>query len=114
MQASEDFYSTILQPFQFEPERKKTVDNEKETTEAVVSRNSLKWVFLKISQISQENANVGVSFNKIPSLKVCSFIKKRFQHWCFPVKFAIFLRTRFFTEHLQWLLLKLNILMLEL
>ena len=76
--ASEDFYSTILQPFQFEPERKKTVDNEKETTQAVVSRNSLKWVFLKISQISQENASVGVSFNKVPSLKVCNFIKKRF------------------------------------
>ena len=47
--ASEDFYSTILQPFQFEPERKKTVDNEKEATQAVVSRNSLKWMFLKIS-----------------------------------------------------------------
>ena len=28
---------------------------------------------------------------------------------CFPVKFAKFLRTLFFTEHLQWLLLTLTI-----
>ena len=31
----------------------------------------------------------------------CNFIKNR----CFPVKFAKFLRTPFFTEHLRWLLL---------
>ena len=32
-------------------------------------------------------------------------IKRSFQHRCFPVKFAKFLRALFFTEHLQWLLL---------
>ena len=32
------------------------------------------------------------------------FIKKRLQHKSFPVTFAKFLRTPFFTEHLQWLL----------
>ena len=26
-------------------------------------------------------------------LQACNFIKKRLQHWCFPVKFAKFLRT---------------------
>ena len=31
-----------------------------------------------------------------------NFIKKRLQHWCFPMKL---LRTSFFTEHLRWLLL---------
>ena len=35
----------------------------------------------------------------------CNFIKKRLQHRCFPVKFAIFLRISFFTEHLRWMLL---------
>ena len=38
---NEDFCSTILQVFQFEPEQKKTCGNEsheKETTDAVVSR----------------------------------------------------------------------------
>ena len=32
-------------------------------------------------------------------------IDKRLQHRCFPVKFAKYLRTLFFTEHLRWLLL---------
>ena len=40
------------------------------------------------------------------SLKVCNFIKKRLQHRCFPVKFAKFLRTPFFTEHMRGLFLK--------
>ena len=26
-------------------------------------------------------------------LQTCNFVKKRLQHWCFPVKFAKFLRT---------------------
>ena len=33
------------------------------------------------------------------------FCQKRLQHRCSPVKFAKFLRTSFFTEHLRWLLL---------
>ena len=32
-------------------------------------------------------------------------IKKRLRYRCFPVKFAKFLRTPFFTEYLRWLLL---------
>ena len=35
-----------------------------------------------------------------------TLLKKRFWHTYFPVKFAKFLRASFFTEHLQWLLLK--------
>ena len=30
------------------------------------------------------------------------------QHKCFPVKFSRFLRKPFFTEHLQWLLMKIT------
>ena len=41
-----------------------------------------------------------------PGLQTCNFIKKRFQHRCFPAKFAKFLRTTFFTEHLRCLLVK--------
>ena len=33
-------------------------------------------------------------------------IKKRLQYRCFPVKFTKFLRTPFFIERLQWLLLR--------
>ena len=35
-----------------------------------------------------------------------TLLTKRFWHKCFPVHFAIFLRTPFVTEHLRWLLLK--------
>ena len=31
-------------------------------------------------------------FNKVAGLEACNFIKKRFQHSCFPLKFAKFLR----------------------
>ena len=41
-------------------------------------------------------------------LKACNFIKNRFQHRCFHVKFAKFLRSAFFEKHLG-LFLTLNI-----
>ena len=37
---------------------------------------------------------------------------RRFQHRCFPVKYVKFLRTTFFTERLQWLLLKVYYILL--
>ena len=43
---------------------------------------SVKAGALKISQISQKNTYVGVSF-----YHECNFIKKIVQHRCFPVKF---------------------------
>ena len=57
-------------------------------SEAVVHRCSSKYVFLKGSQISQENACVGVSFDKVTGLKARKFIKKRPQHRCFLVSIA--------------------------
>ena len=62
--------------------------------EAVTRRCSVKKVFLKISQNSQENTCARVFFEK-----------KRLWHWCFPVNFVKFLRTPFLIEHLRWLLL---------
>ena len=44
-------------------------------------------------------------FNGVAGPEACGFIKERLQYRCFPVNFAKFLRTRFFTEQLQWLLL---------
>ena len=38
---------------------------------------------------------------------MATFLKKRLQHGCLPVKFVKFLRTPFFTEHLQGLILLL-------
>ena len=48
-------------------------------------------------------------FNKVVGLKAWSVIKNRLQQRCFSVKFAKFLRTTFFTEHLRWLLLEIDI-----
>ena len=63
-----------------------------------------KKVFVKISQISQENTCAGVSleismnslFNKVPGLKFCNFIIKRLQHKWFPLNIEKFLRTVFY------------------
>ena len=37
------------------------------------------------------------------SLRPATLLKKRFQHGCFPVNFAKFQRTPFFTKHFRWL-----------
>ena len=55
-----------------------------------------KKVFLKISQNSQGNTCVGVSFfNKVAGLSLVTLLKKRLQHRCFPMNLAKFLRTPF-------------------
>ena len=92
---------------------------------AVVRRCSVKKVLLEIFQNSQENTCDRDSFliklqatrvSFLIKLQACNFIKKRLwrpatllkkglYHRCFPVNFEKFLKTPFFTEHLQWLLL---------
>ena len=66
----------------------------KENTEAATKsaeRSSVKNVFLKISQVSQENNCVSVFLIKWPS--ACKFFKKKLQHKCSPVRFEKLLRT---------------------
>ena len=38
-------------------------------------------------------------FNKVAGLSPATLLKKRLWHRCFPVDFAKFIRTPFFTEH---------------
>ena len=47
-------------------------------------------------------------FKKLYVLRSTALLKKRFQHRFFPVKFATILQAHCFTEHLQWLLLKVS------
>ena len=75
-------------------------------SEAVVWRGFVEKVLLEISQNSHENICARVFFNKIPGLSPAALLKKRLYHRFFPVNFAKFLRTPYFTEHLRWLLLK--------
>ena len=58
-------------------------------------RCSLKKVFLKYSQKSQENTCVGVSFFIKLQTRSLQIYYKRLQHRCFPANFAKFLRTPF-------------------
>ena len=44
-------------------------------------------------------------FNKVASLRPATLLRKRFWHRCFPVNFAEFLRTPFFTGHPRLLFL---------
>ena len=43
---------------------------------------------------------------KLQARRTATLIKKTLQHRCFPLKYAKFLITPFFTEQLRWLLLK--------
>ena len=72
-----------------------------EKSSEAVARSVLKIVILKISQNSQENTcqYQSLIFNKVVGLS----------HKCFPVNFVKFSRVPFSTEHLWWLLLKLNL-----
>ena len=49
-----------------------------------------------------------LSFNKVAGLRPATLLKRRLWHRCFPVNFVKFLRTPILTEHLWWLLLKLQ------
>ena len=59
-----------------------------------------------LKNFANSTGNLGLEsrFNKVLGLKACNSIKKRHFNTCFPVKFEKFLRTPFFTELLQWLL----------
>ena len=63
--------------------------------EAVTRRCSVKKVFSKISQNSQENTCARVSF-LIKLHQDEALFKKRLWHRCFPADFATFFRTFFF------------------
>ena len=73
-------------------------------TEAAVRIGSLKKMFLKISQNSQENTFIGFSFLiKLQACRLagCNFIKKETPIQAFSCEFCEIFRNTFFTEHLQ-------------
>ena len=59
----------------------------------------------KIRKFYRKTPALESVFNKTAGLKVYNFIKKRLQLRFLPVKFVKFLKTSFFTEQFQWLLL---------
>ena len=68
-------------------------------------------MFLKILQNSQENTCARASFLiKKSCLRPATLLKRRLWYRCSPVNFVKILRTPISIEHLQWLLLSLNIM----
>ena len=77
------------------------------TNQKKSSRSAVRKLFLQILRNLQENACARDSFLlKFAGLRPKTLLKRRRWQRCFPVSFAKFLRTPFFTERLQWLLLK--------
>ena len=64
-------------------------------------------VLKNLTNFTGKHLCLSLIFSNVADLICCNFIKKRLQHRFFPSKFAKFLSTPFFTEHLQWLLLRL-------
>ena len=48
-----------------------------------------------------------------PLLRPATLLKKRLWHRCFPVNYVKFPRTTFFIEHLWWLLLLNELIIIE-
>ena len=75
--------------------------------EAVAWRCSVGKVFLEtLRKFTGKHMCQSFLFNKVAGLRPATLLKKRLWHRYFPVNFARFLRTPFFTEHLRWLPLK--------
>ena len=75
-------------------------------TRRAMTRSSRSQMFFKIGVLGNIVNFTGKHlYSSHFLIKACNFIKKRLRDRCFPVNFAKFLRTPFFTEHLQWLLL---------
>ena len=75
------------------------------------SRCSLQEVFYKkgvhrnFTKFTGKNLCQSLFFNKVAGLRPATLLKKWLWHRFFPVNFAKFLRTPYFTKHLWWLLL---------
>ena len=63
-----------------------------------------KGVLRNFAKFTGKHMRQSLFFNKVASLRPVTLLKKRLWHRGFPVNFAKFLRTSFFTEHLRWLL----------
>ena len=67
-----------------------------------------KHKFERFSNVHMKAPVLESLIKKYAGLKVCSFMKKRLQHKCFPVKFVEILGTPSFIEHILWLLQEIS------
>ena len=62
-------------------------------------------MFLKLRIIHRKILLLVSLFNKVVGPKTWNLIKKRLQHWCFPVNFALFFKKLYLQNTFGWLLL---------
>ena len=77
-------------------------------SKAVVKRRevlSKKGVLRNFAKLPGKHLYQSLFLNKVAGLRPAILLKNRLRRSFFPVNFAKFSRTRFFTEHLPWLLL---------
>ena len=74
----------------------------------MLCKNSVLRIFAKFTG---KHLYQSLFFNKVAGLRPATLSKKRLWHRCFPLNFAKFLRTPFFTEHTRWLLLFFSLLL---
>ena len=71
-------------------------------------KNTFGWLFPKSSVAAKDKKWLRIHdfmYFTVLGDETWNFIKKKFQHRCFSVNIAKFLRKAFSIEHLQWLLL---------
>ena len=78
------------------------------TSEVVVRKYSVKKLLLKISQNSQENTCVRVSFLTKFQASACNLIKKETLTEVFSCEICESFKNAFFIKHLKWMLLILQ------
>ena len=83
--------------------------------ESVIWRCSIyrKGVLRDFTKFTGKHLCQRIFFNKVACLRSATLLKKSLWHRCFPVNFAKFLRTPFFTKHLWWLLLPILTIRLQ-
>ena len=115
MQANEFYFSFLTHSFfttLLHPMTQSYIT--KQTNRSLLHRSSRPEVFCKkgvlrnFAKFAGKHLCQSLFFNKVAGLKPATLLKKRFWRRCFPVNFAKFLRTPFFTEQLRWLLLTLS------
>ena len=88
---------------------RKALNALRKLSEAVVRRWSVKKVFVEISQkLTGKHLCQRFFFNKVAGLRPATLLEKSLWRRCFPMNFAKFLKTPFFTEHLRWLFLNFH------
>ena len=60
-----------------------------------------KGVFRNFTKVTGKHLCQSLFFNKVAGLRCATLLKKKLWYRCFPVNFAKFFRTSFFTEHLR-------------